>query len=162
MKAATCRLCGAKTVYILFQSTPPVKAATMLRVRQCLIWVFQSTPPVKAATLPETYFACCAFISIHAAREGGDGLPNCSTKLFAAFQSTPPVKAATARSKIYHQYRLISIHAAREGGDPTRSCGLAASDISIHAAREGGDCSTPHSLSRLSIFQSTPPVKAAT
>ena len=41
-------------------------------------------------------------------------------------------------------------------------CCTVAATISIHAAREGGDHVAPHSLSRLSIFQSTPPVKAAT
>ena len=33
---------------------------------------FQSTPPVKAATLPDATAFCTNFISIHAAREGGD------------------------------------------------------------------------------------------
>ena len=39
-------------------------------------------------------------------------------------------------------------------------CGLAA--ISIHAAREGGDTQCSLNASPLTIFQSTPPVKAAT
>ena len=34
--------------------------------------VFQSTPPVKAATLPRDCVARTGRISIHAAREGGD------------------------------------------------------------------------------------------
>ena len=34
--------------------------------------VFQSTPPVKAATLRNTVFQRFQSISIHAAREGGD------------------------------------------------------------------------------------------
>ena len=34
-------------------------------------------------------------ISIHAAREGGDGASNNKLRLYALFQSTPPVKAAT-------------------------------------------------------------------
>ena len=37
--------------------------------------VFQSTPPVKAATLKPMPLLCDGNISIHAAREGGD---NCS------------------------------------------------------------------------------------
>ena len=35
--------------------------------------LFQSTPPVKAATLAAVLSAAFHFISIHAAREGGDG-----------------------------------------------------------------------------------------
>ncbi len=34
--------------------------------------IFQSTPPVKAATCILLHRACAALISIHAAREGGD------------------------------------------------------------------------------------------
>ena len=78
-----------------FQSTPPVKAATL--TQHCLMIplpVFQSTPPVKAAT-------SAAFGS--------------NTK--ATFQSTPPVKAATHGSFYCKQLGKISIHAAREGGD---------------------------------------------
>ena len=79
-----------------FQSTPPVKAATInIRPRRG-ICVFQSTPPVKAATI---------FLG--------------KQYLGQKFQSTPPVKAATSAAQ-YLDTRtlLISIHAAREGGDP--------------------------------------------
>ena len=34
--------------------------------------VFQSTPPVKAATFGDNIILCRFYISIHAAREGGD------------------------------------------------------------------------------------------
>ena len=58
----------------IFQSTPPVKAATMPAVVFTLTLPFQSTPPVKAATckiiLPRVFYD----ISIHAAREGGDDI----------------------------------------------------------------------------------------
>ena len=56
--------------------------------------LFQSTPPVKAATRKSYVREMPAYISIHAAREGGDDVQNQFN--FAA---------------------LISIHAAREGGD---------------------------------------------
>ena len=56
----------------------------------------------------------------------------------------------------------ISIHAAREGGDIIRRCGLKKRGISIHAAREGGDGIDTSIASADEIFQSTPPVKAAT
>ena len=56
-------------------------------------------------------------ISIHAAREGGDG-----------------------DIKFLRRKLMISIHAAREGGDvPADEGSFCVNDISIHAAREGGD-----------------------
>ena len=55
---------------------------------------FQSTPPVKAATCNCNPNFAFYYISIHAAREGGDTL------------TTPRRTILT-----------ISIHAAREGGD---------------------------------------------
>ena len=80
--------------YSVFQSTPPVKAATYSNQIANLQGIFQSTPPVKAAT--------------HSA-----------TALFGAmgFQSTPPVKAATCLTALADHLGGISIHAAREGGD---------------------------------------------
>ena len=100
----------------LFQSTPPVKAATMAAQASCSLRVFQSTPPVKAAT---------AF--------GQHVVGN------RVFQSTPPVKAATLPLKRKLGLLSISIHAAREGGDPPSAWCCLLGYISIHAAREGGD-----------------------
>ena len=56
----------------------------------------------------------------------------------------------------------ISIHAAREGGDEQGAQGKALCKISIHAAREGGDLFAKFQKLLPKIFQSTPPVKAAT
>ena len=55
---------------------------------------FQSTPPVKAATFKTNPQLKGEWISIHAAREGGDVL-----------------------DVIFKVVNDISIHAAREGGD---------------------------------------------
>ena len=119
MKAATIQAEGCANRESLFQSTPPVKAATgMLYLRYILncisihaareggdafadafgepVHVFQSTPPVKAATSTKDSTAKMIGISIHAAREGGDGCPMAGGKKMK-FQSTPPVKAATVR-----------------------------------------------------------------
>ena len=63
--------------------------------------LFQSTPPVKAATIKLTVDDVDCYISIHAAREGGD------------------------RDETLKDYfRQISIHAAREGGDATTAAKL--------------------------------------
>ena len=56
-------------------------------------------------------------ISIHAAREGGDPTGSATATTPRRFQSTPPVKAATAYACVTVHFKRISIHAAREGGD---------------------------------------------
>ena len=81
-----------------FQSTPPVKAATVQKAATIYTNTFQSTPPVKAATFYSSSTFDIYRISIHAAREGGDG----------DFCFVIPY------------FERISIHAAREGGDGTQ------------------------------------------
>ena len=71
-----------------------MKAATTMVLKRYDGLLFQSTPPVKAATVDGLYTGEYTIISIHAAREGGDRMPENG---LAAMQ--------------------ISIHAAREGGD---------------------------------------------
>ncbi len=56
----------------------------------------------------------------------------------------------------------ISIHAAREGGDRPFLLLSCCRNISIHAAREGGDAFQRVRELVDVVFQSTPPVKAAT
>ena len=81
------------------------------------IAIFQSTPPVKAATCRLSISDYADTISIHAAREGGDQSRQSENTARLEFQSTPPVKAATAQTVHAAPYGCISIHAAREGGD---------------------------------------------
>ena len=83
---------------VLFQSTPPVKAATLSVATSYVMYGFQSTPPVKAATQEAVVDAGLYEISIHAAREGGDAMFTLSVAAGFLFQSTPPVKAATLLS----------------------------------------------------------------
>ena len=63
-----------------------------------------------------------ALISIHAAREGGDVDFRFFHFAYLTFQSTPPVKAATHCIMTYSKSFGISIHAAREGGDMQSTC----------------------------------------
>ena len=72
-----------------------MKAATLLIEGIVKGILFQSTPPVKAATQGITQIITAIAISIHAAREGGDDAFG-RFRPALAFQSTPPVKAATA------------------------------------------------------------------
>ena len=81
---------------------------------------------------------------------------------FPLFQSTPPVKAATKSNTVIICGRAISIHAAREGGDSIIGAVKLRTMISIHAAREGGDLVSLMGGCLPNLFQSTPPVKAAT
>ena len=72
------------------------------------------------------------------------------------------MKAATNGLCLQTAMMLISIHAAREGGDGITTEQLVELGISIHAAREGGDYLIKGFITICKIFQSTPPVKAAT
>ena len=56
-------------------------------------------------------------ISIHAPREGGDGLLGIKITSRHGFQSTPPARGATRVQRALQHDRPISIHAPREGGD---------------------------------------------
>ena len=78
-------------------------------------------------------------LSIHAAREGGDGMKLAARSFTSSFQSTPPVKAATKKFIAKRDGYTLSIHAAREGGDAYALAFHLIEDLSIHAAREGGD-----------------------
>ena len=72
---------------------------------------------MKAATKIGNTFCTPYRISIHAAREGGDGGAIFMKAFESVFQSTPPVKAATITEIALAGIKYISIHAAREGGD---------------------------------------------
>ena len=72
------------------------------------------------------------------------------------------MKAATLYLRYILNCEVISIHAAREGGDYGKTSYKDLDDISIHAAREGGDMTKAKFDAKRVIFQSTPPVKAAT
>ena len=60
---------------------------------------------MKAATLGVTIIELLPSISIHAAREGGDGFGFCPCRRAERFQSTPPVKAATNFGLQFVKYR---------------------------------------------------------
>ena len=83
------------TIDLSFQSTPPARGGDLIRTSSLdKSIVFQSTPPARGATPIFSLHYCIRIISIHAPREGGDGIYDL-------------LKNALA----------ISIHAPREGGD---------------------------------------------
>ena len=116
-----------------------MKAATKENQQIINEIIFQSTPPVKAATAMIALACYIVKISIHAAREGGDSLdtqtqPNYLISIHAAREG------GDCYPKTCSINFRISIHAAREGGDvQPRNVQQKTYLISIHAAREGGD-----------------------
>ena len=78
--------------------------------------LFQSTPPVKAATFLFAPTFGHSVISIHAAREGGD-----KEQITEPFCGEISIHAAREGGDLVHVCPkfggVISIHAAREGGD---------------------------------------------
>ena len=97
-------------------------------------------------------FFLLRIISIHAAREGGDGRGAGLHFRGCTFQSTPPVKAATSsRGRIARAQGFQStppVKAATAG----KQAVLAQPRISIHAAREGGDDAAAVSYQPVSNF----------
>ena len=123
----------------LFQSTPPVKAATPCLSFRLISSSFQSTPPVKAATDDANALSASYVISIHAAREGGDVSGRSAADTDREISIHAAREGGDRRNTMFRYYSKISIHAAREGGDAVHlQCRLSLI-ISIHAAREGGD-----------------------
>ena len=115
-----------------------------------LLTLFQSTPPVKAATTIARRTARVS-ISIHAAREGGDLL-----EWSGYCKKNISIHAAREGGDVAAEFKIrqlgISIHAAREGGDFSSACSRSNMSISIHAAREGGDLPLGSTSSVIAYF----------
>ena len=153
---------GARSVWGMFQSTPPAGAATSIspstrsrksgfnprrpRGRRPAGPQPPVSPPVVSihaarggGDIPRRSMLLAVQVSIHAARGGGD-LPGATAGTPAAcfnprrprgrrpnslgvasnfflFQSTPPAGAATQPSLESNRWTFVSIHAARGGGD---------------------------------------------
>ena len=99
-----------------FQSTHPVRGATVTVTGGDTDSLFQSTHPVRGATENVDIATKCGRISIHAPREGCDGITT-NSRNSMTFQSTHPVRGATCNSMYPSILRDISIHAPREGCD---------------------------------------------
>ena len=79
----------------LFQSTPPVKAATFaVAVNYIFRWIISIHAAREGGDVTLNRVRSISGISIHAAREGGDPC-DYHELICMEFQSTPPVKAAT-------------------------------------------------------------------
>ena len=104
-------------------------------------WIlFQSTLPVRGATvIPLNRNAGEVGISIHAPRAGSDAMCFSSFIPMISFQSTLPVRGATFAPIALTTRHFISIHAPRAGSDPGVDALKRAAAISIHAPRAGSD-----------------------
>ena len=60
--------------HLSFQSTLPMKGATRELVNTNRSWMFQSTLPMKGATCHFFLLGCPKYVSIHAPNEGSDFL----------------------------------------------------------------------------------------
>ena len=78
-----------------FQSTHPVRGATLAAYAAQGDYQFQSTHPVRGATCRSMSRASVSVISIHAPREGCDILESRGVGNHVGFQSTHPVRGAT-------------------------------------------------------------------
>ena len=94
-----------------------MKAATSgIGILGLFLDLFQSTPPVKAATQIFSVVTPVMPISIHAAREGGDyNVGYCLTKRIISIHAAR--EGGDYQIKGTENPKPISIHAAREGGD---------------------------------------------
>ena len=168
-----------------FQSTHPVRGATLFPHGHTVAGVFQSTHPVRGATdklvrlravfhisihapregCDELHAGAAAVnvgISIHAPREGCDAEPMACGSADTTFQSTHPVRGATkTRRRLTIVKKFQSTHPVR-GATLDRCDVRTGRRISIHAPREGCDgyrSTRPHAARQ---FQSTHPVRGAT
>ena len=116
-----------------------MKAATLGNFNYLMMAVFQSTPPVKAATHPAVPIWTSVHISIHAAREGGDVAKGKVIACPVEFQSTPPVKAATIAGRFRDVLGIFQSTPPVKAATFRTARGCRCQAISIHAAREGGD-----------------------
>ena len=130
-------------VFIVFQSTPSARRATLILFVLRAVTLFQSTPSARRATHQYTGAQPRVDISIHALREEGDcslleqiitrknisihalreegdsHLSGCTTRTIK-FQSTPSARRATNAAQAWSQMQSISIHALREESDTVR------------------------------------------
>ena len=151
-------------LYLLFQSTHPVRGATALKgVVSSGKTLFQSTHPVRGATLELLRKAGIIVISIHAPRAGCDLVPLPHVGFNQGFQSTHPVRGATGYLPAGWNCSQISIHAPRAGCDTSpEDTKNKLKEISIHAPRAGCDYCWICWRNSCGRFQSTHPVRGAT
>ena len=101
---------------------------------------FQSTRPIRGATMLRDGGIVEVEISIHAPHTGRDPARADSDSRREIFQSTRPIRGATCHNvQTYKLVLLISIHAPHTGRDQERQFEFLPLHISIHAPHTGRD-----------------------
>ena len=147
--------------------------------------LFLSTPSARRATLSTTYRPGALWISIHALREEGDGLPLGFPLCPGLFLSTPSARRATraltekpdtptdfyprpprgGRQKTTNRkspLNKISIHALREEGDMVSDCNSTFQKYFYPRPPRGGRRFRGFSVVDIMKFLSTPSARRAT
>ena len=131
---------AGKRLYERFQSTPPVRGATLRINPLYYILAISIHAPRAGGDIFISSPSSSGGISIHAPRAGGDTREPRENRAPRAFQSTPPVRGATRNAiNITPRSRYFNPRppcGGRQGGAGHRRRGL---PISIHAPRAGGD-----------------------
>ena len=142
----------SKTQAALFQSTPPIRVATIARRLAAVIGIISIHATHTGGDRAQPHASRRGQISIHATHTGGDdkisgALMLVSISIHATHTGGDHIPAA-----VWPAHR-ISIHATHTGGDLQQLANGALYDISIHATHTGGDMTTCQSSSapRISI-----------
>ena len=91
----------------IFQSTHPLRDATVSKQSNALMLLFQSTHPLRDATPLHLHSQFFFLISIHAPLTGCDNLSSCYICLSILFQSTHPLRDAT----FFHRHNyFLTLH----------------------------------------------------
>ena len=171
---------------LLFQSTHPLRDATLACYRYCLhmvyfnprtpygmrphllliilqIYLFQSTHPLRDATMRVYNYGCNHRISIHAPLTGCDIFSYKCCLSTAYFNPRTPygmrLRMPLRDDKLYY----ISIHAPLTGCDSSwQKVNCSYDEISIHAPLTGCDVLPAPYFHQHLIFQSTHPLRDAT
>ena len=140
-----------------FQSTHPLRGATVCLPRAPVQLQFQSTHPLRGATSCAARLAARSTISIHAPLAGCDDRSQAPVLYWRRFQSTHPLRGATARCRGCLIILNISIHAPLAGCDLKLKYQSVLRIISIHAPLAGCDTRAHLCDRRLSHFNPRTP-----
>ena len=123
----------------VFLSTLPARGATASWMSTCVVVIFQSTLPARGATVTAFLVLAGIRISIHAPREGSDGMMYILPPYPMIFLSTLPARGATFSAQTAAALpQFLSTLPAR-GATKASATFTVVSTISIHAPREGSD-----------------------
>ena len=123
---------------------------------------FLSTLPARGATGTSWFVTLTYDISIHAPREGSDGLPGTRHSMAANFYPRSPRGERPGAGVLGFGQGFISIHAPREGSDPRACCCAAGQKYFYPRSPRGERLLAAVPASTTPLFLSTLPARGAT